>query len=70
MWNQGFSSYFSWMMEGFRARSVPRTIGSGSGWPKNIPTRIRIWIRNTVRNDHGSGFTVEGVLDLKLLGWI
>jgi hypothetical protein len=26
-----------------------------------IRIRIRIWIRKTARNDHGSSFTVEGV---------
>jgi hypothetical protein len=41
--NQGFSHYFCLMMEGSKAGSVPRTIGSGSGMPKNIR------IRNTGR---------------------
>jgi hypothetical protein len=49
------------MIEGVGAGSVPRTNGSGSGWPKNIRSQIRIWIRNTARNGHGSNFTVERV---------
>ena len=42
---QGFSYYFSIMMEGSGSRagsgSIPLTSGSGSGWPKNLWIRIR-----------------------------
>ncbi len=46
--NQGFSYYFSMMMEGSVSGSIPLTSGSGSGRPKNMWIRwIRIRIRNT-----------------------
>jgi hypothetical protein len=52
--NQGFSYYFRMMIEGsgFRAGSgsIPLTTGSGSGRPKNMWIRIRIWIRNTAHS--------------------
>jgi hypothetical protein len=49
--NQGFSYYFSTMIEGSGSRagsgSVHVTSGSGSGRPKNMWIRIRFRIRNT-----------------------
>ncbi len=38
------------MIEGSGSGSIPLTVGSGSGRPKNMWIRIRIWIRNTAKN--------------------
>jgi hypothetical protein len=37
-------------IEGSGSGSIPLTTGSGSGRPKNMWIRIRVWIRNTAHS--------------------